>query len=76
MAGPFDLDGAGVGTCLIWYIRYEDGLTGKEVGNNLSDFEGCFDLSNTVTVYREEADGGTVALARTVQETSLLKLIT
>ena len=37
--GPFDLDGAGVGTCLIWYLRYEDNgeFSGAEVGNNASD---------------------------------------
>ncbi len=61
--GPFDLDGAGVGTCLIWYIRYEDGLTGKEVGNSLSDLDGCYDLSNPITVFRDEPDGGFVSLA-------------
>jgi predicted small secreted protein len=61
-AGPFDLNGAGVGTCQIWYLRYEDGLLGKEVGNNLEDLEGCFDLSNPLDVIREEADGGTVAI--------------
>lgn len=55
-APPFDLDGAGPGTCVIWYIRYEDGLTGKEVGNNVSDLEGCYDLSNGITVTREICD--------------------
>ncbi|MEL6637614.1 MAG: hypothetical protein AAFR05_12765, partial [Bacteroidota bacterium] len=59
---PFDFDGAGTGTCLIWYIRYESGLMGNMMGNNLSDLTGCFDLSNPVTVIREEADGGTVSL--------------
>ena len=59
---PFDLDGAGPGICLIWYIRYEDGLTGKDVGNNLSDLIGCFDLSNSIQVIREAPDGGTITL--------------
>jgi len=62
-APPFDLDGAGVGTCIIWYIRYEEGLTGKMMGNNLADLDGCFDLSNGVTVIREAPDGGMVSLA-------------
>ena len=62
--GPFDLDGAGVGTCEIWYLAYADGLEGKVVGNNLfSDLEGCYDLSNPITVIREAADGGAVTLA-------------
>lgn len=47
-----NFDGAGVGTCLIWYLRYEDGLTGAEVGMNASDLEGCFSLSNSITVTR------------------------
>jgi len=61
-APPFDLDGAGVGTCLIWHISHEDGLTGVMVGNNVSDLEGCYDLSNPITVYREAPDGGEVSL--------------
>ena len=61
-APPFNLDGAGVGVCDIWYIRYEDGLTGKEVGSNITGLEGCFDLSNAIEVIREEADGGSVEI--------------
>ena len=60
-APPFDLDGAGVGTCLIWYLRYEDGLTGAVVGNNASDLRGCFDLSNPITVERLTGGGGAIA---------------
>ena len=59
--GPFNLDGAGGGVCQIWYYRAET-ATGLEVGNTLSDIGGCIDLSNPVTVIREEADGGTVAI--------------
>lgn len=47
-----DFDGAGVGTCLIWYLRYEDGLTGAAMGMNASNLGGCFDLSNSITVTR------------------------
>ncbi|WP_299129763.1 T9SS type A sorting domain-containing protein, partial [uncultured Winogradskyella sp.] len=51
-APPFDLEGAGSGVCDIWYIRYEDGLTGLAAGNNVSDLMGCFDLSNPVSINR------------------------
>ncbi|MEM8583577.1 MAG: T9SS type A sorting domain-containing protein [Bacteroidota bacterium] len=61
--GPFDLDGAGGGTCLIWYLAFEDGLQGAEVGQNAGDLEGCFDLSNPLTVERNFTDGGTIAFA-------------
>jgi hypothetical protein len=47
-----DFDAAGTGVCLIWYMRYEDGLTGLETGNNVSDLEGLFGLSNSITVTR------------------------
>ncbi len=59
---PFDLEGAGLGTCLIWAVSYDPGFSGASVGNNLSDLEGCFDLSNALTVYRESPDGGTLSL--------------
>ena len=48
-----DFDPAGVGTCLIWYLRYEEGLTGLEVGTNVSEFDGLFGLSNSIEVVRE-----------------------
>ncbi|MDF1695475.1 MAG: T9SS type A sorting domain-containing protein, partial [Saprospiraceae bacterium] len=60
--GPFDLDGAGTGICLIWYLVYDD-IEGLEVGMSANDLEGCFALSNPITVYREAADGGTISLS-------------
>ena len=47
-----DFDAAGPGICLIWYLRYEDGLQGLEAGMNANDLEGCFDLSNSIEVTR------------------------
>jgi hypothetical protein len=58
-----DFEGAGEGTCLIWYLSYEGSVTGLEVGSNASDLAGCFSLSNSVTVYRQTPDGGTVQIA-------------
>jgi len=59
-----DFDGAGVGTCLIWYLRFEDGLKGAEVGLNANDLDGCFELSNPLTVIRNQ--GETMASAGTL----------
>ena len=54
-----DFDGAGVGTCLIWYLRYEDGIEGLAMGENANDLSGSFDLSNSITVERlGEPDAG------------------
>ncbi|WP_405225169.1 hypothetical protein [Dokdonia sp. Asnod1-B02] len=47
-----NFDDAGTGVCLIWYLRYEEGLTGLMVGANANDLSGCFDLSEPVTVTR------------------------
>ena len=47
-----DFDGAGAGVCFIWYMRYEDGLTGLMAGANVSELEGLFGLSNSITVTR------------------------
>jgi len=47
-----DFDGAGVGVCLIWYLRFEDGLEGAAMGENADDLVGCFALSNPLTVNR------------------------
>jgi len=62
MSGPFDLDGAGIGTCFIRAVSYQDDFTGASVGNNLSDLEGCFELSNPIKVYRQSPDGGQLSL--------------
>ena len=50
---PFILDGAGIGTCLIWWLNFDD-LGGADVGANAGDLTGCFALSNSIAVVREE----------------------
>ncbi|SER04512.1 Por secretion system C-terminal sorting domain-containing protein [Neolewinella agarilytica] len=69
--GPFDLDPAGPGVCLIWYLAFEDGLSGAEVGMNANDLEGCFDLSNPITVTRNEAEAGAISLDGGTTEVSI-----
>ncbi len=56
-----DFDGAGAGVCLIWHLTYEEGLTGLEAGNNVSDFEGFYGLSNAITVTRNPLEAGTLS---------------
>lgn len=47
-----DFDEAGPGVCLIWHMTYRTGLTGLQVGNNVSELAGDYDLSNAITVNR------------------------
>ena len=56
-----DFNAAGNGICLIWNLSYQDGLTGLLANNNVSDLEGCFDLSNSITVTRSGPEGGTLS---------------
>ncbi len=53
-----DFDGAGEGVCLIWHLSYADGLQGLAKDNNVSDFVGDYDLSNSITVTRVADNGG------------------
>ena len=57
MPSAVNFDGAGYGTCLIWHLSYEDGLTGLEMGRAAADLQGCFSLSNSIEVVRNAADG-------------------
>ncbi|MEM9075625.1 MAG: hypothetical protein AAGC43_01245 [Bacteroidota bacterium] len=56
-----DFDDAGVGTCYIYHLVYETGLTGLEAGANLDNLEGLFDLSNFVVVVRNGLNAGTLS---------------
>ncbi len=58
---PFDLDGAGPGTCLIWHATSDGDIKNLEVGRNTSSLGGCFALSNSIEVRRDVARGGRVA---------------
>ncbi len=60
---PFGFANAGIGTCLIWHVSYEDGLIGFGIGENASQLNGCYDLSNPITINRIESEGGVIVLA-------------
>ena len=62
--GPtFDLEGAGAGTCLVWYLNYNGELSGAAVGANAADLVGCHVLSNPITVSRNGVTAGELTLA-------------
>jgi hypothetical protein len=55
---PLDLESLGGGVCMIWSISYNGTLTGLMAGNEVSDLEGCFALSNSIMVTKEGPNGG------------------
>ena len=61
MPSAVNFDGAGPGVCLVWHLAFENGLQGAEVGLNTNDLQGCFSLSNPITVTRTDSGAGTCA---------------
>lgn len=59
-APPFDFEGAVEGICYVYHISYEDDATGIEAGENISDFGGCYGLSDPVEITRWDVDAGIV----------------
>ncbi len=55
---PFTFENNGGGACLIWNLASTGAVSGLMLGNNLSELEGCFDLSNAVTVTKDGPNGG------------------
>lgn len=70
MGNIIDLEGAGSGTCLIWHVSSVGTLSGVALGANAGNIEGCYALSNAITVEKLigdqclalcGTDGGTVS---------------
>ncbi len=55
-AQPFNFEGAGEGVCLIWNLSFISGLQGASVGLNANDLQGCYSLSNPISVTRLTGD--------------------
>ena len=63
-APPFDLDGAGAGQCLIWYVNVEDDAFAPAVGDDAMAVvaaSSCAFLSNPITVDRIEVTAPTIS---------------
>ncbi|WP_298896754.1 T9SS type A sorting domain-containing protein [uncultured Psychroserpens sp.] len=56
-APPFNLNDAGPGLCKIWHISYLF-VINLDVGINLNQLFGWYDLSNPIEVYRNQPEGG------------------
>ncbi len=57
---PFVLDGAGVGTCLIWWVNFSDDTFAPAVGDDaaaLVTASSCAALSNSIAIARSECGG-------------------
>ena len=57
-----DFEGITPGNCMIWNVSFEANFSGAALGGNVSDFTGCFGLSNTIEV-NKVTDGDVCAEA-------------
>ncbi len=51
-----DFDTPALGTCFIWYVRYEGDITGLTIGEITADIVGDFDISNSIQVSRNAGE--------------------
>ena len=65
---PFDLDDGNPGTVIIWNMAHNGAINNFEIGNNVADIVGCFDLSNPLTFEKVKPDGGSVSSVSGEQE--------
>ncbi len=50
----YDFETTAPGICLLWNITYNDGLNGLTIGNQINAIDGCFRLSNALTIIRQD----------------------
>ncbi len=55
---PINIDDGSSGECYIWHLSFSQNLMGLGIGNNVSQLQGCFDLSNSIKVIKTAFDGG------------------
>jgi len=55
-----DFDDAGAGVCLLWHLSFDGDLIGADVDSLVSGLDGCFSLSNAISVTRTQPEGGTL----------------
>ncbi|MFK7757406.1 MAG: hypothetical protein AB8B53_10790, partial [Flavobacteriales bacterium] len=55
----FDFDVTDAGICLIWHLSYDDNLDLSI--SNANDLDGCFSLSNSIEITRNNPNGGVIA---------------
>ena len=59
---PFNLSDSELSICNIYAVTYNDSLEGLEIGNDLTDIQGCHGISNSVTIQKSGVDGGRIYL--------------
>jgi len=67
---PIDLSGITLEQCFVRSVTYVDGLTGLEVGGLTANLDGCYELSNSVVVNKNNSLEGLGGVFETANETT------
>ncbi len=57
-----NFEGAPAGTCLVYNVASEELFDTDIVGANISDLQGCFAISNRVSIVRNTPDAGSISI--------------
>jgi len=57
---PLQLDPTIGGTCIVRYLSFESSFRGLFIGQNISEFEGCYGVSNGITITKRSSSAGTI----------------
>jgi len=71
LGSPFDLEGTGPGTNLLYNLSFEEGATELEIGSSINDLSGCFSLSNPISIIRNTVIGGSLTVSGGMDNISL-----
>ena len=57
---PFNFDNTFAGTCQVWHVSSNGDVANLSPGSLVSNLMGDFDLSNPITVLRDDPSGGSL----------------
>lgn len=67
----FNYDEIDVGLCQLWFVSHEGPIGGINIGANLFSIDGCYAISNALTINKTGAVGGTINLDNGETNTSI-----
>ena len=72
---PFNFDNTFAGTCQIWHVSFNGQVDSLFAGGFINNLAGDFDLSNQITVLRDEPAGGVLMTADSLTAVTITCLL-
>ncbi|NNK90306.1 MAG: hypothetical protein HKO89_06820 [Saprospiraceae bacterium] len=68
---PLNFDDDGLAQCIVWHVSHNGSLTGLELNSKLDELNGCYALSNGVTVNKNTISEKEISLISGAVDTTL-----